>query len=45
MDRQAAKELLHIQTWLTLSRDLPAWQVSLKPLFASAAGTIALDQE
>jgi len=27
-------------TWLTLSRDLPAWRASLKPLFAEAASTI-----
>lgn len=27
-------------TWLTLSRDLPAWAASLQPLFAEAAATI-----
>jgi uncharacterized protein with HEPN domain len=27
-------------TWLTLSRDLPAWRASLEPLFAEAAATI-----
>lgn len=28
------------QTWLTLARDLPAWQSSLAPLFAEAHTTI-----
>lgn len=32
-------------TWLTLSRDLPEWRVSLQPLFALAARAIAEDQE
>lgn len=27
-------------TWLTLSRDLPAWRSSLEPLFTAAAATI-----
>lgn len=27
-------------TWLTLSRDLPAWQASLAPLFLEAAAAI-----
>jgi hypothetical protein len=27
-------------TWLTLSRDLPTWRASLKPLFAEAASTV-----
>jgi len=27
-------------TWLTLSRDLPAWRSSLQPLFAEASATI-----
>lgn len=27
-------------TWLTLSRDLPAWRASLEPLFSQAATTI-----
>src|SRR3989337_1852245 len=27
-------------TWLTLSRDLPAWRSSLEPLFAGAEATI-----
>jgi uncharacterized protein with HEPN domain len=27
-------------TWLTLSRDIPAWRSSLNPLFAEAATTI-----
>jgi uncharacterized protein with HEPN domain len=29
-------------TWLTLSRDLPAWQVSLQSLFGEAS--VALDE-
>ncbi len=32
-------------TWLTLARDLPEWRISLQPLFALAAKTIATDQE
>lgn len=30
-------EINREQTWLTLSRDLPAWKSSLLPLFAQAA--------
>ncbi len=37
-------EINRQMTSLTLARDLPAWQVSLKPLFARAAKTIAADQ-
>jgi uncharacterized protein with HEPN domain len=32
-------------TWLTLSRDLPAWRSSLDPLFAEAATTIEDDSD
>jgi uncharacterized protein with HEPN domain len=32
-------------TWLTLSRDLPAWQESLEPLIVLATRTIAADQD
>lgn len=28
-------------TWLTLSRDLPAWKQSLQPLFEAARATLA----
>lgn len=31
-------------TWLTLSRDLPAWRTSLETLFAQAKSTIEADQ-
>lgn len=50
MDRRAAKELLHIEawhdeinrmlTWETLSGDLPAWRLSLQPLFGEAGAAL-----
>lgn len=33
-------EINRDQTWLTISRDLPAWRLSLSSLFASARTTI-----
>ncbi len=32
-------------TWLTLSRDLPAWRSSLVPLFMEASATIEDDSD
>lgn len=32
-------------TWLTPSRDLPAWQASLAPLFAKAAAAMEAGRE
>jgi len=60
MDRRAAKELLHIEgwlsrvdeivhrgkdqlSWLTLSRDLPAWGDSLAELFGAAKSELETD--
>jgi hypothetical protein len=45
MDRRAAKELMHIQAWLTLSRDLPAWRRSLQQLYEVAAKSIEAELE
>jgi len=38
LDRRVAREF----TWLTLSREMPAWKVSLEGLFSEAE--VALDE-
>lgn len=45
MEIRAAKELLHIQTWLTLAVDLPHWKASLEPLFRQAREAVTADLE